>query len=105
MCSAEAEVNAYAAPDAEADTDPGYGRYCGRGGRGGYGYPYAYKKCYGHFAPKCHVKYEVVTSQECLAVPDTVCHTEHVTNYVVEHKKQCAIHSVPEYHTVVKQVP
>ena len=78
LCSAEAEASA----DADADADPGYGRYYGHGGHGGYGYPYAYGKGYGHYAPKCHVTYEVVTSQECHAVPETVCHTEHVTNYM-----------------------
>ena len=76
LCSAEAEASA----DAAADADPGYGRYYGHGTRGGYGYPYA--GGYGHYAPRCHVTYEVVTSQECHAVPETVCHTEHVTNYV-----------------------
>merc|ERR1712106_718752 len=99
LCSAEAEASA----DAEADADPGYGRYYGHGTRGGYGYPYA--GGYGHYAPRCHVTYEVVTSQECHAVPETVCHTEDVTNYVTEHEQQCATHSVPECHTVVKQVP
>ena len=103
MCSAEAGANADA--DAEADANPGYGRYYGHGGHRGYGYPYAYGKGYGHYAPRCQVTYEIVTSQECHAVLETVCHTEHVTNYVVEHEKQCATHSVPECHTVVKQVP
>merc|ERR1712106_848070 len=99
LCSAEAEASA----DAEADADPGYGRYYGHGGR--YGYPYSHGRGHGHYGPKCHVTYEVVTSQECHAVPETVCHTEHVTNYVTETEQQCATHSVPECHTVVKQVP
>ena len=80
MCSTEAEASADA--NAEAEADPGYGRYYGHRGHGAYGYPYAYRKGYGHYAPKCHVTYEVVTSQECHAVPETVCHTEHVTNYM-----------------------
>ena len=96
LCSADAEAEA--AADPKADADPGYGRYYGHGRRGGYGYPYAY-------GPKCHVTYEVVTTKACHPVPETVCHTEHITNYVVEHEEQCATHTVPECHTVVREVP
>merc|ERR1739838_658504 len=90
LCSAEAEASA----DGEADADPGYGRYYGHGGR--YGYLYAHGRGHGHYGPKCHVTYEVVTSQECHTVPETVCHTEHVTNYVTKTEQQCATHSVPD---------
>ena len=96
LCSADAEAEA--AADPKADADPGYGRYYGHGRRGGYGYPYAY-------GPKCHVTYEVVTTKACHPVPETVCHTEHITNYVVKHEEQCATHTVPECHTVVREVP
>merc|ERR1712038_772993 len=89
FCSAEAE--------AKAESDPGYGHYYGHGRHGGYGY--------GHYAPRCHLTYEVVTTKECHAVPETVCHTEHVTNYVTKHEEQCATHTVPVCHTVVKEVP
>merc|ERR1711937_1033136 len=83
FCSAEAEAAA------KADSDPGYGHYYGHGRHGGDGY--------GHYAPRCHLTYDVVTSKECHAVPETVCHTEHVTNYVTKPEEQCTT----QYHTVV----
>merc|ERR1711970_1390452 len=79
--------------EATAESDPGYGHYYGHGRHGGYGY--------GHYAPRCHLTHEVVTTKECHAVPETVCHTEHATNYVTKHEEQCATHTVPECHTVV----
>merc|ERR1719410_1290370 len=101
LCKPEAEAAADAKANADADADPGYGHYYGYGRHGG-GYGHAYAA---HYKPRCHVTYEVVTSQECHPVPETVCHTEHVTNYVTEYEQQCATHSVPECHTVVKHVP
>merc|ERR1712038_1163711 len=89
FCSAEAE--------ATAESDPGYGHYYGHGRHGGYGY--------GRYAPRCHLTYEVVTTKECHAVPETVCHTEHVTNYVTKHEEQCATQTVPECHTCRAAVP
>jgi hypothetical protein len=78
----------------DADADPGYGY-------GRYGGHYHRK----HYAPKCHVTYETVTSQACKTVTEPVCATKTVTNYITESKNECSTRSVQECNTVTRNVP
>merc|ERR1712054_404330 len=78
----------------DADADPGYGY-------GRYGGHYHRK----HYAPKCHVTYETVTSQACKTVSEPVCSTKTVTNYITESKNECSTRSVQECNTVTRDVP